>query len=136
MSTVVFNKKELIDLIKGYYNKIFFAQAVKVKIKSNLVKSSNSLSNDSGLISNFYVENAILIQGYLENNGFLCKFSDDLSFDDLKNILIDKLGDSLVSEISMINAFKTSHYNDDVHVNFKGVKVVTQKDKAKTYSIK
>ncbi len=139
MNEVIFNKAEVLKIIKRYYEKHYFGQAIKVRVVTDkkIVSDSEELL-ERRIVSNYKVsvKNWFLVSGYLESEGILHKFSKVLTSDELKLIISDALNEKNleIDDMKINNKLKLTYSyleDDKIKANFSGVSVVATKKNEK-----
>ena len=132
MLMVNFDKNQVIKMIKNYYEKNYYGQAIKVRINTRkivpLIKDDNNLENVLFTTYQLSIRNEFLVSGYLEKNGTLHKFEKNLNSDELKMIIADALNceNEEVKKIEMTNHIKFSFSEEDkIGASFEGISVKT-----------
>ena len=132
------DKKQVVELIKKYYEKNYLGQAIKVRVETRKKMSfydvnkkqdsevnKDNVQNDLFSNYNLGVENLFVVMGYLEQDGYLHKFAKRLDGEEIKMIMADAL-DEDIDKIEMKNKFKYSVFeNDKIGSYFSGIKIYT-----------
>lgn len=133
MDEVIFNKMEVLKLIKRYYEKCYYGQAIKVRVitRKEIAKSNEEVLKGS-IVSNYNVavRNVFLVSGYLESEGALHKFSKFLTTEELKLVISEAFNDENleISDLKMKNKLSYSYLDEDkIKASFSGISVMTTK---------
>ena len=118
MFYVDFDKKEVVGLIKRYFETFCQGQSIKVRVMPKRISTVSEADSKNKLVTNCKISilNSFLVDGYLEENGMLHKFSKRLSDGDLK--------ENDVEDMEMINNLRFSLDEEDrLMPSFVGCKV-------------
>ena len=127
MFYVDFDKKEVVGLIKRYFETFCQGQSIKVRVMPKRISTVSEADSKNKLVTNCNISilNSFLVDGYLEENGMLHKFSKRLSDGDLKEIFTSFLDEENdVEDMEMINNLRFSLDEEDrLMPSFVGCKV-------------
>ena len=136
MNHIMLSKTEILKIIKRYFEKVYFGQAIKVKaIARKQISTNEENASNKQNISNYKitVENIFLVSGYLEKDGMLHKFSKILNNDELTVIIKDNYNNDIeIEKIKFHNKFTHSYLeNDRLKADLSSVEIKAHNNKNK-----